>query len=176
MNGEIPISCVVNGEAVGRLVEPRMSLADFLRTELELTGTHLGCEMGACGACLVMLEGRAVHSCLMFAVQADGMRIETIEGLSDRKAIADIQKAFHERNALQCGFCTAGMLIAAHEMLSGGAELNRTDIRDGLSGNYCRCTGYEAIVDSIEQVAKARRMEMRDGCAVSPAELVGQAR
>jgi carbon-monoxide dehydrogenase small subunit len=179
VNGRIPISCAVNGETVERLVEPRLSLADFLRTELELTGTHLGCEMGACGACLVLLEGRAVHSCLMFAVQADGMHVETIEGLNDRKAIADIQKAFHERNALQCGFCTAGMLITAHEILSGGTALDRSDIRDGLSGNYCRCTGYEAIVDSIEQVAKARRMAIGRGDrgkAACAAELVEQAK
>jgi aerobic carbon-monoxide dehydrogenase small subunit len=152
----IPIVLVVNGQTVSRFIEPRLSLADFLREELELTGTHLGCEMGACGACLVLLAGRAVHSCLMFAVQADGENIETIEGLNESKAIADIQEAFHESNALQCGFCTAGMLVTAHELLSSGFPLTRDSIRDGLSGNYCRCTGYEAIVKSIQKVAQSR--------------------
>jgi carbon-monoxide dehydrogenase small subunit len=156
MSERIPIVLVVNGQTISRLIEPRLSLADFLREELELTGTHLGCEMGACGACLVLLAGRAVHSCLMFAVQADGDIIETIEGLSDSKAIADIQEAFHDSNALQCGFCTAGMLITAHELLRSGAPLTRDSIRDGLSGNYCRCTGYEAIVKSILNVAESR--------------------
>ena len=156
MSERVAIALDVNGESVARHIEPRMSLADFLREELELTGTHLGCEMGACGACLVLLNGRAVHSCLMFAVQAHGERIETIEGLSQRKAIADIQQAFHNNNALQCGFCTAGMLVTAHELLSRNTAPTRTEIRDGLSGNYCRCTGYQAIVDSIASVARSR--------------------
>ena len=112
--------------------------------------------MGACGACLVLLNGKAVHSCLMFAVQADGDRVETVEGLSQRKAIADIQEAFHNNNALQCGFCTAGMLVTAHELLSRNPAPTRNEIRDGLSGNYCRCTGYQAIVDAIEAVARSR--------------------
>jgi aerobic carbon-monoxide dehydrogenase small subunit len=137
-----------------------MSLADFLREELELTGTHLGCEMGACGACLVLLNGKAVHSCLMFAAQADGENVETIEGLTQRKAIADIQEAFHNNNALQCGFCTAGMLVTAYELLSSGVALSRETIRDGLSGNYCRCTGYQAIVNSIESVAQSRAAKL----------------
>jgi aerobic carbon-monoxide dehydrogenase small subunit len=156
MSERVPIALEVNGESVARYIEPRMSLADFLREELELTGTHLGCEMGACGACLVLLNGRAVHSCLMFAVQAHGERIETVEGLSQRKAIADIQEAFHNNNALQCGFCTAGMLVTAYELLNSNAVLSRNEIRDGLSGNYCRCTGYQAIVTSIEFVARSR--------------------
>ena len=156
MSERTAIVLVVNGQTVSRFVEPRLSLADFLREELELTGTHLGCEMGACGACLVLLGGRAVHSCLMFAVQADGEKIETIEGLSESNAIADIQEAFHDSNALQCGFCTAGMLVTAHELLSSGVPLTRDSIRDGLSGNYCRCTGYEAIVKSIQKVAQSR--------------------
>ncbi len=156
MSEHVPIALEVNGETVARYIEPRMSLADFLREELELTGTHLGCEMGVCGACLVLLNGKAVHACLMFAVQAHGERVETVEGLTQRKAIADIQEAFHNNNALQCGFCTAGMLVTAHEMLSRGEILSREDIRDGLSGNYCRCTGYQAIVNSIESVAQAR--------------------
>jgi carbon-monoxide dehydrogenase small subunit len=156
MSQRVPIEVEVNGEAVAKYIEPRLSLADFLREELELTGTHQGCEMGACGACLVLLNGKAVHSCLMFAVQADGDRVETVEGLSERKAIADIQEAFHTNNALQCGFCTAGMLVTAHELLSRNTAPTRNEIRDGLSGNYCRCTGYQAIVDSIESVARSR--------------------
>jgi aerobic carbon-monoxide dehydrogenase small subunit len=156
MNERVRIELEVNGEAVARDIEPRLSLADFLREELELTGTHLGCEMGVCGACLVMLNGKAVHSCLMFAVQAHGDRLETIEGLSQRGAIADIQSEFHNNNALQCGFCTPGMLVTAHELLNRGEALSREEIRDGLSGNYCRCTGYQAIVNSIETVARAR--------------------
>jgi carbon-monoxide dehydrogenase small subunit len=135
---------------------PRDTLLDCLRNSLELTGTHAGCEMGACGACLVLLDGRAVHACLMFAVQADGSRIDTIEGLSESGAIADLQAEFHRRNALQCGFCTLGMLINAHELLSQVQRPSRTEIRDALSGNYCRCTGYEAIVDAIASVAQAR--------------------
>lgn len=156
MSERVPIALDVNGEAVARYIEPRLSLADFLREELELTGTHLGCEMGACGACLVLLNGKAVHSCLMFAVQAHGDRIETIEGLSQRGAIADLQEAFHSHNALQCGFCTAGMLVTAHEFLNRNKTPSREEIRDGLSGNYCRCTGYQAIIDAIELVARSR--------------------
>lgn len=156
MSEHVAIALEVNGETVARYIEPRMSLADFLREELELTGTHLGCEMGVCGACLVLLNGKAVHACLMYAVQAHGERVETVEGLTQRKAIADIQEAFHNNNALQCGFCTPGMLVTAHELLSRGEVLNREEIRDGLSGNYCRCTGYQAIVNSIESVAQAR--------------------
>lgn len=156
MNGRVPITLTVNGEMVERMVEPRLSLGDFLREDLELTGTHLGCEMGACGACLVLLEGKAVHSCLMFAVQANGQCVQTIEGLSDSKAIADLQEAFHTSNALQCGFCTSGMLVTAHEILKRDGVPSRETIRDGLSGNYCRCTGYQAIVDAIEKVARAR--------------------
>jgi carbon-monoxide dehydrogenase small subunit len=156
MSGRVSVSISVNGQAVEALVEPRTSLGDFLRNDLGLTGTHLGCEMGACGACLVLLDGRAVHSCLMYAVQADGHAVETVEGLTERRAIADIQQAFHERNALQCGFCTPGMLIAAHELLSAGGPRGRAEIRDALSGNYCRCTGYEAIVDAIDRVAQER--------------------
>lgn len=150
------INMMVNGEAISCGVAPRETLADFLRQGLELTGTHTGCEMGACGACLVLLDGRVVHSCLMFAVQAEGSAIETIEGLSDRSVIADIQQAFHERNALQCGFCTSGILMTAHDLLSQPGVPSREAIRDALSGNYCRCTGYEAIVDAIEAVAQHR--------------------
>jgi carbon-monoxide dehydrogenase small subunit len=152
----ININLTVNGEAVSRSVAPRETLADFLRGSLELTGTHMGCEMGGCGACLVLLDGRVVHACLMFAAQASGSEVETIEGLTERAAIADIQEAFHQRNALQCGFCTPGMLMTAHALLSQPGVPTRDEIRDALSGNYCRCTGYESIVDAIETVARSR--------------------
>lgn len=160
MSDLVPISLTVNGKVVRASVEPRTSLADFLRNDLSLPGTHLGCEMGVCGACLVLLEDRAVHSCLMYAVQADGLKVETVEGLSERRAIADIQNAFHERNALQCGFCTPGMLVTAHELLAKGTCPSREEIRDALSGNYCRCTGYEAIVDAIDRAARGRAEKM----------------
>ena len=146
----------VNGRNIACEVAPRDTLLDCLRNTLELTGTHGGCEMGACAACLVQLDGRAVHACLMFAVQADGARIDTIEGLTESGAIADLQAEFHRRNALQCGVCTPGMLINAHELLAQVNQPCREDIRDALSGNYCRCTGYEAIIDSIAAVAEAR--------------------
>jgi carbon-monoxide dehydrogenase small subunit len=156
MTGAVTIKLTVNGEATSCAIAPRETLADFLRQGLELTGTHTGCEMGVCGACLVVLDGRVVHSCLRFAVQADGAVIETIEGLSDRSVIADLQEAFHERNALQCGFCTSGVLMTAFSILSQPGVPTRDEIRDALSGNYCRCTGYEAIVDAIERVAQRR--------------------
>lgn len=156
MSEPIDISMTVNGSPVSRGVAPRETLADFLRQSLELTGTHTGCEMGVCGACLVVVDGRVVHSCLMFAVQASGSDIETVEGLAERAAIADLQDAFHLRNALQCGFCTPGMLMTAHSLLSQPGIPTRDQIRDSLSGNYCRCTGYEAIVDAIENVARSR--------------------
>lgn len=152
----VRVRLIVNGRKVTCEVAPRDTLVDCLREKLELTGTHAGCEMGACGACLVQLDGRAVHSCLMFAVQADGAEVDTIEGLTERGVLAELQAEFHRRNALQCGFCTPGMLVNAHELLSQVAQPSREQIRDTLSGNYCRCTGYEAIVDSIEAVAKAR--------------------
>jgi aerobic carbon-monoxide dehydrogenase small subunit len=141
---------------VSRGAEPRETLADFLRQTLELTGTHMGCEMGVCGACLVLVDDAVVHSCLMYAVQASGSKVETVEGLTERAAIADIQDAFHERNALQCGFCTPGMLMTAYSLLSKSGVPSRDEIRDALSGNYCRCTGYQAIVDAIENVARRR--------------------
>lgn len=157
MSIKVAISLTINGETVDAVVDPRMTLVDFLRQDQQLTGTHTGCEMGVCGACLVLIDDRPVHACLMFAVQADGLVVETIEGLTARKALADLQRTFHERNALQCGFCTPGMLVSAYGILSAGDVPSRDEIRDGLSGNYCRCTGYEAIVDAIELTAKARR-------------------
>ncbi|MDP7600773.1 MAG: (2Fe-2S)-binding protein [Rhodospirillales bacterium] len=154
---QIQISATVNGEKVTRLIEPRLSLVDFLRNELELTGTHVGCEQGVCGACTVRVNGEIVRGCLMLAVQADGTEIMTIEGESDGGEIADLQKAFHERNAAQCGFCTPGLIMTTTELLKTNPDPNRAEIREYLSGNYCRCTGYEAIVDAIETVATERK-------------------
>ncbi len=156
MTKQIQISMTVNGEAVSRLVEPRQSLVDFLRYEIELTGSHVGCEHGVCGACTVRVNGDIVRGCLMLAVQADGAEVMTIEGVSDSGEIADLQKEFHERNALQCGFCTPGMLMTAAELLESNPRPSREEIRNSLSGNYCRCTGYHAIVDAVETVAESR--------------------
>ena len=147
----------VNGEAVEASVSPRTHLADFLRESLGLTGTHLGCEHGVCGACTVRLDGAIVRGCLVLAVQADGAAVETIEGVSDSGEIADLQAAFAARNALQCGYCTPGMLLTAQDLLRRTDEVpDRAAIREHLSGNYCRCTGYQAIVDAIAAVAAAR--------------------
>ena len=151
----LELALEVNGERVRRRVEARVHLADFLRNELGLTGTHLGCEHGICGACTVRVDGEIVRGCLMLAVQADGARVETIEGLSDAGVVGELQRAFHERNALQCGFCTPGMLLAAAEIVERRPTASREDIRRHLSGNYCRCTGYQAIVDAVETVCRA---------------------
>jgi aerobic carbon-monoxide dehydrogenase small subunit len=152
----IDIRLTINGEAVARRVSARQNLVDFLREELGLTGTRAGCEHGVCGACTVRVDGANVRGCLVFAAQLDGARVDTIEGLSESGEIADLQAAFHARNALQCGFCTAGMLVAAAELLRDTPAPSRDEIRDYLSGNYCRCTGYHAIVDAIETVAQQR--------------------
>jgi carbon-monoxide dehydrogenase small subunit len=152
----LDINLHVNGEAVDAHVEARKTLVDFLRDDLSLTGTHIGCEHGVCGACSVLVDGEVVRGCLVLAVQCDGTAVETIEGLSDGGGIADLQTAFQERNALQCGYCTPGMLIGARELLARGGVPSRDTIREHLSGNYCRCTGYQAIVDAIEAVAVAR--------------------
>jgi carbon-monoxide dehydrogenase small subunit len=157
VTGPLPITLHVNGERVDAQVLPRLNLADFLRERLKLTGTHVGCEHGVCGACTVRVNGEIVRSCLMLAAQTQGASVETIEGLSDSGEIADLQAAFRDRNALQCGFCTPGMLIAAQDLLKQEAEPNRERIREHLSGNYCRCTGYQAIVDAVETTARARR-------------------
>jgi carbon-monoxide dehydrogenase small subunit len=149
----------VNGEVVMRRIPVRLNLVDFIRNDLGLTGTHVGCEHGVCGACTVRLDGRIVRSCLMLAVQADGASVETIEGLSDRGDLRSLQDAFHARNALQCGFCTPAMLLTAHELLMRGGPLTRQDIRDHLSGNYCRCTGYQAIVDAVHAAAQRSEAE-----------------
>ena len=157
---ELEIETTVNGALVRRRVDARQHLADFVREELQFTGTHLGCEHGVCGACSLLVDGTVVRGCLMLAVQADGKRIDTIEGLSDSGAISDLQAAFAERNAAQCGFCTPGMLLTAHEMLRKGGIETREDIRAFIAGNLCRCTGYEPIVDAIETVLRRRTQRL----------------
>ncbi|MFY9314979.1 MAG: (2Fe-2S)-binding protein [Burkholderiales bacterium] len=154
MDHALDITLTVNGTPVSRRVEARQHLVDFLREELGLTGSHVGCEHGVCGACTVRVDGAIVRGCLMLAVQANGCRVETVEGLSDSKELAKLQKAFHERNALQCGFCTPGMLLAAQDLISNSKKPTREEIRNHISGNYCRCTGYQAIVDAIEEVTR----------------------
>jgi carbon-monoxide dehydrogenase small subunit len=157
MTTPVAIVLDVNGERIDAQVLPRVNLADFLREHLELTGTHIGCEHGVCGACTVRVNGEIVRSCLVLTVQASGSSIQTIEGLSDGGEIADLQAAFRERNALQCGYCTPAMLIAAQDLLRRQPEPSREQIREHLSGNYCRCTGYQAIIDAVEATARARK-------------------
>lgn len=156
MDQNVDITLTVNGQPVTRRVPARTNLVDFVRYELELTGSHVGCEHGVCGACTIRVDGEIVRGCLMLAAQADGAAVETIEGLSEDGSIADLQQAFHERNAVQCGFCTPGMLLTAEELLQKNPTPSREDIREFISGNYCRCTGYQAIVDAIERVANER--------------------
>ena len=156
MDHALDITLMVNGTEVSRRVPARQHLVDFLREELGLTGSHLGCEHGVCGACTVRVNGEIVRGCLMLAVQANGCRVETIEGLSDSKELEKLQAAFHRRNALQCGFCTPGMLMAAQDLVRQGTKATRDEIRSHISGNYCRCTGYQAIVDAIAAVAARR--------------------
>ena len=152
----LTISLTVNGEAVTKLVPVRMHLVDFLRTELGFTGSHLGCEHGICGACSVRIDGVVARGCLTLAVQCDGADVLTIEGISDSGEIADLQEKFVERNAMQCGFCTPGMLMTAAELLAQKTPMDRAEIREFMSGNYCRCTGYHAIVDAIETINNTR--------------------
>jgi aerobic carbon-monoxide dehydrogenase small subunit len=150
------IAVTVNGEEVRERVDARKTLVDFLREDVALTGSHVGCEHGVCGACSVRVDGVVVRGCLMLAVQCDGQRVDAIEGVADTDEIADLQQAFVARNALQCGYCTPGMLLTAQELLARGGVPSREQIRMHLSGNYCRCTGYQAIVDAVEAVAQAR--------------------
>jgi len=152
----VDICLTVNGESVAERVDARTTLVDFLRETLGLTGSHIGCEHGVCGACTVRMNGEIVRGCLTLAVQCDGARVETIEGLSDSGEVADLQRAFEERNALQCGFCTPGMVATAQDLLARGGVPSREEIREHISGNYCRCTGYHAIVDAVEAVARQR--------------------
>jgi carbon-monoxide dehydrogenase small subunit len=156
MNNHVKISLVVNGEQFSETVDARRSLVDFLRDDLALTGSHVGCEHGVCGACTVRVDNIIVRGCLMLAAQCDGSKVETIEGASDTAEIADLQAAFEQRNALQCGFCTPGMLLTAQELLLTEKAPSRDKIREHLSGNYCRCTGYQAIIDAVEAVANTR--------------------
>jgi carbon-monoxide dehydrogenase small subunit len=151
------ISVMVNAERVERPVLVRQHLVDFLREELDLTGSHLGCEHGVCGACQVMVDGQVVRGCLILAVQTDGKHVETIEGLSESGVLADLQEAFLNHNALQCGFCSSGMLLSALNIVRHHPDASREDIRDHISGNYCRCTGYQAIVNAIESVLLKNR-------------------
>lgn len=156
MNGLFEVNLRVNGDKISRFISTRLNLVDFLREELKLTGSHVGCEHGVCGACTVRVNGEIVRGCLMLAVQADGKEVMTIEGLSDSGEIKDLQDEFHNRNSLQCGFCTPGMLMAAADLLVSNPKATRQEIREYLSGNYCRCTGYQAIVDAVETVGQLR--------------------
>lgn len=161
MTDPVSITLTVNGERVVAQVLPRLNLADFLREHLSLTGTHVGCEHGVCGACTVRVNGDIVRACLLLAVQVENATVETIEGLSDSGEVSDLQAAFRDRNALQCGFCTPGMLMAAQDLLKHEAQPDREQIRDHLSGNYCRCTGYHAIIDAVEATARGRAEQTR---------------
>jgi carbon-monoxide dehydrogenase small subunit len=156
MDETLDTTLTVNGQTVTRRIPARMHLVDFLREELGLTGSHLGCEHGVCGACTVRVDGEIVRGCLMLAVQVNGCKVDTIEGLSDSGELKQLQKAFHEKNALQCGFCTPGMLLAAQDLLRHNPKPDREQIRAHISGNFCRCTGYQAIVDAIEEVAHGK--------------------
>ena len=156
MDTEFDVTIDINGTPTTRRVAVRQNLVDFLRYEMGLTGSHVGCEHGVCGACTIRVDGKIVRGCLMLAVQADGAKVETIEGLSESGEIGDLQEAFLERNALQCGFCTPGMLLTAEEFLQSHPDADRAEIREFISGNYCRCTGYQAIVDAIETTMRNR--------------------
>lgn len=151
----VTLTLVVNGERVARQVPVRRNLADFLRDDLGLSGTHVGCEHGVCGACTVRVNGTIVRACLMLAVQCDGAEVVTIEGAADA-VIRDLQREFHVRNALQCGFCTPAMLLTAADIVNNNPQASRAEIREHLSGNYCRCTGYQSIVDAVEAVCRSR--------------------
>ncbi len=149
------LTLTVNGVSYTRAVEPRVNLGDFLRHDLGLTGTHFGCEHGICGACTVLVDGATLRSCLMFAVQAQGCEITTVEGLSDAQApLHPIQQAFRDQHALQCGFCTPGMLLTVVELLDENPDPSEAEVRDAISGNICRCTGYQPIVDAALQAAR----------------------
>ncbi len=156
MDQALLTTMTVNGAQVTRSIAARQHLVDFLREELGLTGSHIGCEHGVCGACTIRVNGEIVRGCLMLAVQANGCRVDTIEGLSDSKELEKLQTAFHRHNALQCGFCTPGMLMAAQDLIRQDKKVSREEIRNHISGNYCRCTGYQAIVDAIEEVLNGK--------------------
>ena len=153
----MPIRFEVNGKTVSVEVEPRMTLADCLRHHLRLTGTHVGCEHGVCGACTVIVDGAAVRACLMLAVQAEGTKVVTVEGLSNDEALSPLQASFRKHHALQCGFCTPGMITTAHALLSDEPDADAARIRDVLSGNLCRCTGYIPITEAVLEARASYR-------------------
>ena len=157
MSARVDITLTVNGERVTHSVEARRHLIDFLRLDLGLTGSHAGCEHGVCGACAVRVDGEIVRGCLVLAAALDGAEVTTIEGLTDSGEVADLQEAFVARNAAQCGFCSPGMVMAAADILRHHPQATREEIREHLSGNYCRCTGYQSIVDAVETTLKSRR-------------------
>jgi carbon-monoxide dehydrogenase small subunit len=156
MTDKLQVSMTVNGKPVSARVSPRVSLADFLRDELRLTGTHLGCEHGVCGACTVIVDGASVRACLLFAVQLEGASVTTVEGLAPEGQLNDLQRAFQEHHALQCGFCTPGLLTTAHAFLQENPRPTADEVRAAVSGNLCRCTGYVGIVEAILATAAAR--------------------
>jgi aerobic-type carbon monoxide dehydrogenase small subunit (CoxS/CutS family) len=158
-----PITLTLNGKPVTHEAPQRMTLADFLRQVVGLTATHIGCEHGVCGACTVYVDGRIARACLMFAVQAEGCEVVTLEGLADDHRMQVLQRHFHTRNALQCGFCTGGILLTAHQHLGTSPAPSRQDVREYLSGNFCRCTGYHAIVDATLDAAHELRSEADAG-------------
>ncbi len=160
----VPVSVTVNGSECRHEVEPRLTLIDYIRDELQLTGSHVGCEHGVCGACSVLVDGLPVRACLMFAVQADGCNVTTVEGLAQADgALSDLQDAFCETHALQCGYCTPGMLIAATALLDSRENISEKDIRDAIEGNLCRCTGYTQIIEAVKLADLRRHLRSRQG-------------
>jgi aerobic-type carbon monoxide dehydrogenase small subunit (CoxS/CutS family) len=172
MSGEREIEVTVNGRKIGAVVPPRLLLSDFLRDNLGLTGTHIGCEHGICGACTILFDGQAARSCLLFAVQTAGHDIWTVEGLSESGAIADLQEAFSKHHALQCGYCTPGMLVIAHDFLNAHRSPSSEEIKDGMSAALCRCTGYWNILTAVTEVANSeqRRIKAADVSSTSGTE------
>jgi carbon-monoxide dehydrogenase small subunit len=158
--------CIVNGQTIERKVESRLLLSDFIRHELNLTGTHVGCEHGVCGSCTVLVEGKSMRSCLMLAIQAQGLEIQTVEGLGKVKHLHPLQESFREHHGLQCGFCTPGFLMTAIDMAQSGKSFTREELKEGLSGNLCRCTGYQGIINAVayyfEQIGILQTQESGD--------------
>jgi carbon-monoxide dehydrogenase small subunit len=156
------VNLTVNGTSYEREVEPRLLLVDFIRDKLGLTGTNIGCDTSQCGSCTVHLNGKAVKSCTILAVQADGAEVTTIEGLAQNGALHPVQQAFWDEHGLQCGYCTPGMIMASVKLIAGNPDITREQIRRGLTGNFCRCTGYENIVDAVQAAAAQMRSETRE--------------
>jgi len=159
MDERLDLTFTLNGELQHAKVQPRWTLADFLRETLHKTGTHVGCEHGVCGACTVLLDGRSVRACLLLAIQAQGCEVTTVEGLSPEQGLSDLQAEFRRCHALQCGFCTPGLIVTAHALLQETPAPSREEIRDAISGNLCRCTGYIPIIDAIEATARGRQAQ-----------------